>query len=66
MKAHELKFINSDARPKVQIIRCDKASVAPVMAWYGSHFAGDRYRVEVDGGKAEKDQNGELAAMVAA
>jgi hypothetical protein len=56
----ELKFINSDAAPKEQVLHVDTASVAPIMAWYGAYYAGDRYRVLVDGVKVEKDQNGEL------
>jgi hypothetical protein len=56
----ELKFVNSDATPKVQVLHVDTASVAPIMAWYGAYFARDRYRVLLDGVKVEKDQNGEL------
>lgn len=55
----ELKFVNSDARPKVTTIRCDTASIAPIMAWYNSFFAGDRYAVFADDQKLEKDCNGE-------
>lgn len=44
----ELLFINSDATPKTVIVRCDTASVAQIMAWYGAYFAGDRYRVEAE------------------
>jgi len=58
----ELKFVNSDARPKIATVRCDSASIAPIMAWYGSFFAGDRYAVFVDGDKVEKDRNGEIVA----
>lgn len=56
----ELKFINSDATPKEQVLRVDTASIEPIMAWYGAYFARDRYTVSVDGVKVEKDQNGEL------
>jgi len=55
----ELKFINSDARPKTQTIHCGTASIAPIMAWYGAYFAGDRYSVFVNGQKIAKDKNGE-------
>ncbi len=58
----ELKFVNSDARPKVATVRCDTTSIALIMAWYGSHFAGDRYAVYADDVKLPKDRNGELAA----
>ena len=56
----ELKFVNRDARPKTTTVRCDPASIAPIMAWYGAYFAGDRYAVYADGEKLGKDQNGEL------
>lgn len=59
-KLRELHFINSDATPKTTIIRCGTASVPDIMAWYGAYFAGDRYRVELDGEKVKKDHNGEL------
>ncbi|WP_226552954.1 hypothetical protein [Celeribacter naphthalenivorans] len=58
MEMHELKFVNSDARPKTQIVHVGAPSIQPVMAWYASHFAGDRYAVYVDGVKVEKDRNG--------
>lgn len=57
----ELKFVNSDARPKITAVRCDAASVPPIMAWYGAYYAGDRYAVFADDQKVAKDQNGELA-----
>lgn len=62
MPVIELRFVNSDAKPKVMTIRCDTASIAPIMAWYGAYFAGDRYAVYADGEKLPKDRNGELAA----
>lgn len=58
----ELKFVNSDARPKVTTVRCDTASIASIMAWYGAFFAGDRYAVYADDLKLPKDQNGELVS----
>lgn len=57
----ELKFVNSDAKPKTSTVRCDTASMAQIMAWYGAYFAGDRYAVYADGVKLAKDKNGELA-----
>lgn len=56
----ELKFVNSDATPKVSLIRCDRANIESIAAWYGSHHAGDRYTVYVDGERVSKDRNGEL------
>lgn len=56
----EIKFVNSDATPKIVTGLCDRNSVANIMAWYGSHFAGNRYAVYVGGEKVKKDQNGEL------
>lgn len=56
----ELKFVNSDAKPKVATVRCDSTSMPLVMAWYGAYYAGDRYAVYADGEKLAKDQNGEL------
>ena len=56
----ELKFVNSDAKPKTAVIRCDTVSMGQVMAWYGAYYAGDRYAVYADGEKLVKDQNGEL------
>lgn len=61
----ELKFINSDARPKQCVLHIDKRDVHHVMAWYGAYYAGDRYAVYVDGAKVEKDQNGELVGELA-
>lgn len=65
MAMRELKFINSDATPKEQVLHVDTASVEPIMAWYGAYYSGDRYRVLVDGVKVEKDQNGELVGSIA-
>lgn len=56
----ELKFVNRDARPKECVVHVSAASIGPVMAWYGSYFAGDQYTVFVDGAKVRKDHNGEL------
>jgi len=57
-----LKFVNSDARPKVAEVHCVPDSIAQIMAWYGAYYAGDRYAVYADGEKLAKDQNGELIA----
>lgn len=54
-----LVFSNTDAKPKTQTIRCDTESVAPIMAWYGAFFAGDRYAVSLDGRNIKIDMNGE-------
>jgi hypothetical protein len=58
----ELRFVNSDATPKTSTVRCDTASMAPIMAWYGAYYAGDRYAVFADGEKLTKDRNGELVS----
>jgi hypothetical protein len=62
MSTIELRFVNSDARPKEAIVHCDNESIAQIMAWYGAYYAGDRYAVYADGEKLAKDQNGELVA----
>ena len=54
----ELRFVNSDARPKVAIVHCTGDSIEQVMAWYGAFYAGDRYAVFADGDKLRKDHNG--------
>lgn len=55
-----IAFINMDAKPKVVSGTVGKDMIRNVMAWYGSYFAGDRYRVEINGEVVKKDQNGEL------
>lgn len=62
----ELKFVNSDARPKETVLQVSVSSIAPIMAWYGAYYAGDRYAVYADGEKMPKDQNGELIAKATA
>lgn len=57
---HELRFVNDDAVPQEQVLQVDAASIAPIMAWYGAYYSGDRYLVLVDGKPVQKDQNGEL------
>jgi hypothetical protein len=56
----ELKFVNSDARPKTTALQVSPSSIAPIMAWYGAFFAGDRYAIYADGVKLAKDKSGEL------
>lgn len=65
MDVRELKFVNSDARPKTTVVRCDADSIAHIMAWYGAYFASDRYAVFVDGEKVTKDGNGCLTSSAA-
>ena len=60
VKVLSVRFVNSDARPKVTVIFIRADGIADVMRWYGSHHAGDRYSVFVNGVKVAKDQNGEL------
>jgi hypothetical protein len=59
-----LKFVNSDATPKMATIRCAASSVAKIMDWYGAFHGGDRYAVYVNGVKARKDGNGSLVGML--
>lgn len=56
---HTLTFKNSEARPRVQQVKCDAASVPLIMQWYGAFFAGDEYEVRLDGLKIKIDRNGE-------
>lgn len=56
----ELKFVNSDATPKIVRLAVSRDSVAPIMEWYGSFYVGDRYAVYIDGVKVRKGLNGEL------
>ena len=56
----ELKFVNSDARPKTTVLHVSEGSIAPIMSWYGAFYAGDRYVVYADGVKVAKDRNGEI------
>jgi NAD-dependent dihydropyrimidine dehydrogenase PreA subunit len=58
MKTVEMKFTNSDARPKVVVINCARGSCEDIAAWYGAYFSGDRYRIEINGETVKKDQNG--------
>lgn len=56
---HTLIFKNKDARPKTMELVVSLGSVEPIMAWYGAYYAGDRYRVFLDGQRLQIDQNGE-------
>ena len=60
----ELLFVNKDAKPKKVCLQVDTASIASIMAWYGAYFAGDRYKVSVDGKRVQMDQNGELVGPI--
>jgi hypothetical protein len=60
MKTVEMKFTNSDARPKVVVINCARNSCEHIAAWYGAYFAGDRYNIKIDGKPVKKDQNGDI------
>lgn len=60
----ELRFFNYAATPKEVKFSIGRDGIEPVMAWYGSYFAGDRYNVFVDGKRVEKDRNGELVSPV--
>lgn len=56
----ELKFTNSDARPKIVTLHVSEDSICHVMAWYGAYFSGDRYYVTADGRRVSKDRNGDM------
>lgn len=58
-----LVFNNADATPKTEVVRLHPDSVAQVMCWYGSHFAGDRYTVALDGRNVPMDINGEPVSI---
>ncbi len=59
IRLHELVFSNADAIPKTVTLRCDKAAVPLIMAWYGAYYSGDRYSVHYNGREVAKDRNGE-------
>lgn len=61
-----LVFNNADATPKSVVIRCDAASVTPIMQWYGAFHAGDRYTVTLNGRNVPMDINGAPRANIAA
>jgi hypothetical protein len=54
-----LRFVNPDAEPKTRIFFVAPESIEHVIFWYGSHHAGDRYDVYLDGQKIKHGQNGE-------
>jgi len=62
VKLVALRFVNIDATPKTVELLVSQDSVPPIVAWYGSHNAGDRYSVYLDGEKVRQDQSGELQA----
>jgi hypothetical protein len=55
---HTLTFRNKDARPKLTTLTVSADSIEPIMAWYGAYYAGDRYKVFLDGQRVQIDQNG--------
>jgi len=59
MQITTLRFVNSDATPKTEVVFVSMESVGQVMLWYGSHHAGDRYAVYLNGQKIKHDHNGE-------
>lgn len=59
----ELLFVNKDAKPKKTLLLVDAPSIAPIMAWYGAYYSGDRYKVTVDGQRVHMDHNGELVGQ---
>ena len=54
-----LIFNNADAKPRSVVLQVAPDAVPHIMAWYGAYFAGDRYKVTVDGRNVRMDQNGE-------
>lgn len=62
----ELLFVNKDAKPKKTLLLVDVPSIAPIMAWYGAYYSGDRYKVTVDGQRVQMDMNGELVGTIGA
>jgi hypothetical protein len=54
-----LVFSNADATPKTAVVVVARESVHLVMEWYGSHHAGDRYTVTLNGRNAPMGINGE-------
>lgn len=55
----KLTFMNADANPKNITVEVGAGSVPDIMAWYGSHHAGDRYTVAFNARNVPIDQNGE-------
>ncbi|NRA31078.1 MAG: hypothetical protein HRU11_12560 [Parvularculaceae bacterium] len=58
----EMKFTNSDARPKVETVTVASKDADKVARWYGGFFAGDRYSIHINGEKVEKSPDGEIEA----
>ena len=66
MRLIELTFKNyfePDA-PIINTVYVAPDSVASVMAWYGSYYAGDPYVVYANGREVQKDANGEIEPIV--
>lgn len=57
----ELYFQNPDDTPKVTIVKARKCDVPAIIRWYNAFYAGDRYRVLIDGVPV-KINDGEIAA----
>ena len=56
----DLEFYNPEATPCVVRLNVSRASVAPIMEWYGAFCAGDEYAVMIDGEEVPQDINGEF------
>ncbi|SDR10422.1 hypothetical protein [Pseudovibrio sp. Tun.PSC04-5.I4] len=54
-----LKFVNSEI-DKPEIVQCSRSSMAKVMAWSRSQYAGDDYQVFANSKLVPTDFNGEL------
>ncbi|MGH0003493.1 hypothetical protein ACQU0X_25745 [Pseudovibrio ascidiaceicola] len=53
-----LEFVNSEI-DEPEVVQCARSSMATIMAWYGSHYAGDDYLVFAHGKLEPTDFNGE-------
>ena len=53
-----LVFSNPETRPRNISIRLSPEAVPDILEWYGSHHAGDRYTVTIDGRNVPIDANG--------
>ena len=59
MRTVALEFYNPEAAPPVTRLEVSRASVEPIMQWYGAFCAGDEYAVTIDGVEVPQDLNGE-------
>lgn len=57
VKIVELKFVNEEV-DNPELVYCDVSSIDFVMEMYGAFYAGEQYKVFVDGKPVEKDMNG--------